>query len=111
MSSPIVDVSSKTVFVNTSIPAADLFTAFDSSDAITTYFVQDFGLSQSSGYFELNGIVVPHGEFFRVEAADLFNLKYVAGNQIGRERFRIMARDEAGNFSAASAIETLYSVV
>ena len=111
MSSPIVDVSSKTVFVNTSIPAADLFTAFDSDDAITTYFVQDFGLSQSSGFFELNGVVVPHGEFFRVEAADLFNLRYVAGNQIGRERFRIMARDEAGNFSAASAIDTLYSVV
>ncbi len=80
MSTPIVEIISQNVFLNTSVAASDLFTASDSDDAIVSYFVQDFELSPSSGYFAFDGLAIAHGTFYEVSAADLSRLTYVAGS-------------------------------
>jgi hypothetical protein len=109
MSSPIVEVNDKTVLLNTSIPASQLFTATDPTDTIVSYYVQDFSARASSGYFTFDGAAVSHGDFFEVAAADLDKLEYVAGSQVGSERFRVMARNASGRFSDPMAIGMLYS--
>ncbi len=110
MSSPIVDVFSKTVLLDSSIAASELFTATDPSDTIVSYFVQDFSLAGTSGYFTFDGVAVADGTFFEVAVEDLDKLRYVGGSQVGREKFRVMARNSSGTYSDPKAIGLLYSV-
>ena len=110
MPAPIVTGLIKNLLLDTSIAASELFTATDSDDAIVSYYVQDFQTNASSGYFTFDGVAVAQGSNFQVSANDLSKLRYVAGNQIGFEKMRIMARDAAGNLSNALTTATVYSV-
>ncbi len=110
MSTPIVEINSQNVLLNTAVAAADLFTASDSDDAIVSYFFQDFGLSPSSGYFAFDGVAIAHGTFYEVSAADLSRLTYVAGSNPLAENIRIMAKDAAGFVSSPDTIGPVYNV-
>lgn len=109
MSSPIVNGLRKAVLLNSSIAASQMFTATDADDAIAFYYVQDYNLSPGSGYFSFNGVPVEQGKVLKVAAADLNKLRYVGGNQIGFERFRIFAQDVAGNLSNVQTTGSVYS--
>lgn len=110
MSTPIVEITSQNVFLNTSVAASDLFVASDSDAAIVSYFFQDFGLAASSGYFAFDGNAIPDNEFFEVSAADLSRVTYVAGSVPGPEKFRVMAKDANGFVSSPTTIGNVYSV-
>ena len=91
---PIVTVSTKTVFLNTAIPASSLFSVSDpDGDPILKYRFYDFSNVSTTGYFELNGAPKQNGSTIEITAAQLANLVYVGGSQISNERIRVQAWD------------------
>ena len=109
MAPPIVDANETTVFLNSRISAANLFSAFDLDDEIVSYRFLDFRTSPETGGFELDGVALGNGEVVEILASELDRLVYVGGPRISRERFSVVARDSVGNFSAP-AIGELYTV-
>lgn len=61
------------------------------SRALTEFAVYDDGAA--GGYFELHGAAEPDGRWIKLDAAQLANLKYVAGSQPGVETLSIKAYD------------------
>lgn len=110
MAPPIVDPINSVVFVNSPIPAANLFSAFDADDLIEFYTFSDFRSSANSGYFSLNGVAFENGATFTIPAADLSGLRYIGGSQISFEGFKVIARDQAGNFSSPDVRGQINSV-
>ncbi|MEL7496759.1 MAG: M10 family metallopeptidase [Planctomycetota bacterium] len=109
MASPVVETNNPTVFVNGLINAIDLFSASDPDDAITSYTFWDFRGTANTGLFVFDGVPFSNGATFTIDAADIGKLKYSGGSQVGYEGFRVVARDEVGNFSTP-AIGRIYSV-
>lgn len=110
MAPPIVDPIDSTVFVNSPIAAANLFSAFDADDLIEFYTFSDFRSSPNTGYFSLDGVAFPNGSTFTIPASDLSGLRYIGGSQISYEGFKVVARDQAGNFSSANVRGQINSV-
>ncbi|MFK7765977.1 MAG: M10 family metallopeptidase [Mariniblastus sp.] len=109
MAPPIVDANNTTVFINSPISAANLFSAFDLDDAIVSYTFHDFHFKPDSGSFMLDGLAFDNGAPLTIAAEDLDRLLYIGGARIGWERFSVTARDEVGNFSAP-AVGQVFSV-
>ena len=110
MAPPIVEAIDSTVFVSNLISAGNLFSATDPDDAIVSYTFQDFRSGPGTGYFQNNGVSYANGATFTIAASELANISYVGGSQIAYEGFRVIARDQVGNFSSPNSIGRVYSV-
>ncbi len=106
MAPPIIDVFDETVFVNSTIPASDLFSI---SGDVETYLFEDFQDRPQSGYFSLNGVAYDNGSRFTIAAADLGGLSYIGGPNITYEGFRVVAYNAAGENSNSKATGRIYS--
>ena len=71
MAPPIVDANETTVFLNSRISAANLFSAFDLDDEIVSYRFLDFRTSPETGGFELDGVALGNGEVVEILASEL----------------------------------------
>lgn len=110
MAPPIVETNDTTVFVSSLISAGNMFSATDPDDAIVSYTFQDFRSGPGTGYFSNNGIAYENGTTFTINANELANIFYVGGSQIAYEGFRVIARDQVGNFSSPLSIGSIYTV-
>lgn len=110
MAPPIVDLHDQTVLLNSTIAAAELFTGFDPNDEIVEYFFQDFRAGADTGYWLYDGVAQAQGSTVRVAAGDLDKLSYVGGSQVKFEGFKVIARDEVGQFSSPAVRGTIYTV-
>ena len=110
MAPPIVDPIDSTVFVNSPIAAANLFSAFDADDLIEFYTFSDFRSGANTGYFALDGVAFQNGSTFTIPASDLSGLKYIGGSQISFEGFKVVARDQVGNYSSSNVRGQINSV-
>lgn len=91
---PIVTVGPKTVFLNTAISAASLFSVSDpDGDPILKYRFMDFSNETTTGYFEFNGAARTNGSTIEINAGQLGNLFYVGAPQITSELIRVQAWD------------------
>ena len=82
------------VRVNQSIAASQLFTASDADgDTIVKYFIADQNATIGSGFFELDGVEQAAGQFFEVTAAELSQLRFVGGTDIGTNTIAVQAFD------------------
>ncbi len=104
-SAPVVTTVGKLpLLLNSSIPAASMFSVFDAdNDFITRYRIQDSDSALWTGYFTLNGVPVTNGSMNDILHTQLPGLSYVSGSQIGSETISIQAFDG----SMWSAIATL----
>ncbi len=91
---PVVTVGPKTVFLNTAISAASLFSVTDpDGDPILKYRFMDFSNETTTGYFEFNGAARTNGSTIEINAGQLANLFYVGAPQITSELIRVQAWD------------------
>jgi len=110
MPRPEVTGLKKTVLMNQSIPASELFTLTPGSNPVALLYFEDFNTTPTSGYFTLNGVPQPQGQRITITPSQLPGLRYVGGSRIGFERARIFARDTAGNLSDVAMTATIFSV-
>jgi hypothetical protein len=110
MTRPVVVGLKKTVFLNSSIAASDLFNLIEGSNPVTTYYFEDFNIRATSGYFMLNGVALQQGVRFQVTAAELANLRYMGGTEILSEKIRIYVRDSAGQVSDVAMTAQAFTV-
>lgn len=111
MAPPIVEHTvDATVFVSSLISAGNLFSATDPDDAIVSYTFEDFRAGAGTGYFENNGVAYENGATFTIPASELANISYRGGSLIFYEGFRVIARDQSGNFSNPFERGRIYSV-
>ncbi|MFT5303763.1 MAG: serralysin [Mariniblastus sp.] len=110
MAPPIVEINDTTVFINSVVSAEDLFSVSDSDDAVVELTFTDFRSGNNTGYFRKDGVAMANGSSFTIAMGELDTLEYVGGPQVFYEGFRVVARDESGNFSSPESIGRLYSV-
>ncbi|QEG23715.1 M10 family metallopeptidase [Mariniblastus fucicola] len=111
MGRPVVEHFNTNIFLNSVINGEDLFSTIDpDGDVISFFRVEDYQDDPTGGFFRLNGVAIPNGTQFRVEAEDLPFLEYVSGSRIGWEGFRVIAVDVNGEFSTAADSGRLYTV-
>ena len=109
LNSPIVSGIDNTVKLGESTLISDFFSVYDpDGDEIVQYSFFDSDDSSSSGYLSLNGVQLQAGIFHTINAEDLANVRYHAGNAVGEEVIRIRAND--GIFNSDTALAVAYSV-
>lgn len=106
---PQVTGIDKIVKIGESEPISSFFSVFDpDGDEIVQYSVMDGDDSVDSGFLTLNGTQLQAGIFHTINAEDLANLRYVAGNIVGEEVIRIRAND--GIFNSNTALSVAFTV-
>src|SRR5262249_5908552 len=80
------------VVENGTVAATSLFTLSNpSNDSITTYALWDDGIG--NGYFILDGIIQPVGQWIYVNASNLSDIRYVGGSSPGSETLFVSVYD------------------
>ncbi len=89
---PTMDVQSVSVAENSPIAASSLITSLSnpSNNDITYYDFYDAG---RNGYFTVNGVAEPDGQWICVPANNLSNVDYVGGSAPGSETLHVKAYD------------------
>ncbi len=92
---PVIETIDGSVLADEFATITELFTASDrDGDPIVQYRIADRSPSANSGYFTLNGVAMPQGQWMNVQPADISKLRYVSaafGTQT--EMVSIMATD------------------
>ena len=98
---PVLGVpATVTASAGQSLAASSLFTAADADGDPLTYFFQDGTAAANSGRFVLNGTALAQGATFNVSAAQLVQLRFVAGSV--DDDLSMQLADDKGALSSAA---------
>ena len=92
---PVVTVPNANVAATAGqvLQASSLFSASDADGDALTYYLFDSATDPLSGYFAVNGTMMPNGTVFAVSAAQLAQTTFVAGHAGITENLYVMAYD------------------
>ncbi len=92
---PVVTVPNANVAATAGqvLQASSLFSASDADGDALTYYLFDAATDPLSGYFAVNGKIIPNGTVFAVNAAQLAQTTLVAGHAGITENLYVMAYD------------------
>ena len=89
---PVLAAADAGLLLGESVEVSSLFSASDADgDAVQQYEFQDLG--GAGGGFAVNGVAQPGGQVVAVSAADLANVRYLAGSAPGVEWLKARAYD------------------
>jgi hypothetical protein len=91
---PVIQAIETSVILGATIPASEMFVYSDlDPNTMKEVGFRDQGAAASSGYFTVNGVRQPAGQWFWVDAEDVGSVEFVSGSVISLEQFEVQAFD------------------